>query len=188
MTADSATIDSDAIDELDAVLTATETLLAGVRPEQQHDPTPCPAFDVSQLVDHVIGWSASFAARLSGHDLDGDPNAWHAGPDPRSDLHDLGATIVARYRAGGPATEKLPIAVLLMDYQVHGWDLAVATGQEVAYPAHATERALEAGRVMMKPEYRGADTGFGPEVDPPAGSTILEDLVAFLGRDPAWRP
>jgi hypothetical protein len=41
---------------------------------------------------------------------------------------------------------------------------------------------------MLKPEYRGADKAFGPEVAAAEGATALEQLVAFLGRDPSWTP
>ena len=75
-----------------------------------------------------------------------------------------------------------------MDYQVHGWDLARATGQDVPFGDDAARQALEAGRQMLKPEYRGPDQQFGAEVSAPADASPVDQLVAFLGRDPGWTP
>ena len=41
---------------------------------------------------------------------------------------------------------------------------------------------------MLRPEFRGPDKDFGPEVPAPADATALQRLVAFLGRDPRWTP
>ena len=72
-----------------------------------------------------------------------------------------------------------------MEFITHGWDLATATGQRVPYTSAEATAALDAGRQMLKPEYRGSDKSFGEEVA--TGSTDpVDQLVAFLGRDPGW--
>ena len=73
-----------------------------------------------------------------------------------------------------------------MDYEVHGWDLARATGQAVPFEDGEALRALETGRQMLKPEYRGPDKEFGAEVPVPDDAAPMDQLVAFLGRDPGW--
>jgi uncharacterized protein (TIGR03083 family) len=166
---------------LESVLSQSEAIVAGVRPDQATLPTPCPEFDVRQLVDHIAGWSVSYAARAAGTEP-GDPNAYHAGPDPSAEVRAAADTILAGL-ANLP-----PVGMLLMEYEAHGWDLATATGQVPSYSDAEAERALELGRQMLKPEHRGPDMPFGYEVEPPAGASPLEQLVAFLGRDPAWRP
>ena len=182
-----AATDPSAVADLEAVLAATAEIIGGVSADQRHLRTPCADFDVARLVDHMVGWAGSFAARLSGRQPDVDPLAFRAGPDPGGQFHAFSAEIVAGYRRPGDAPA-LPLGVLLMDFQAHGWDLATATGQPVRYTEHQASAALAAGRRMLKPEYRGADQGFGPEVVAPAGATALQQLVAFLGRDPAWTP
>jgi uncharacterized protein (TIGR03086 family) len=181
----SGTVGRSEIDDLESVLASTEAIIERVTPEQAHLATPCSEFDVAQLIDHMVGWSASFAARSSSKPFEGDPNDYQAGTDPGGEFHRSAAEIVAGYRNGA---EAVPIGILLMDYLGHGWDLAVATAQPVTYGDRAVERALTAGKQMLKPEFRGPGKGFGPEVKPPAEATPMQTLIAFLGRDPGWKP
>jgi uncharacterized protein (TIGR03086 family) len=183
-----ATTDSSTLRGLETVLARNEQIIAGVAPGQAHLPTPCPDFDVTQLLNHILGWAANYAARLSDRPADEDPNVYRSGPDPRKEFHASAAEIVAGYRRGGQVAEQLPIGIVLMDSEVHGWDLATATGQHVSYGDEAVDRALQAGKQMLKPEFRGPGQAFGPEVEPQEGATALETLVAFLGRDPSWKP
>jgi hypothetical protein len=39
---------------------------------------------------------------------------------------------------------------------------------------------------MLKPEYRGA--AFFPELEALPIAGAVDQLIAFLGRDPGWRP
>ena len=173
---------------LAATLTTTGSIIAGVAPEQGGLPTPCDGYDVDQLVDHLVGWAGSFAARLGGAPFEGEPAAYRSGPDPAGDFRTAAATISAAYRADTEASRALPLGVLLMEFLAHGWDLATATGQDAPFAPVAAERALAAGRQMLKPEYRGPDHAFGPEVAVPAEAGAVDRLVAYLGRDPSWRP
>src|SRR5450631_2575099 len=93
------------IDLLESVLDQTEATMASVMPGQEHLPTPCPEFDVARLVDHLVGWSSSFATRLTGGSVMGDPNDYRVGDDPATEFHQGAQTIVGAYREGG---EKSP--------------------------------------------------------------------------------
>lgn len=69
---------------------------------------------------------------------------------------------------------------LCFDLNVHGWDLAQATG--LADRMDPTEvprlrREAEAFDAM-----RGSGGAFGPAVEPPQGADEQADLLAFLGR------
>ena len=141
MSEESTARDHAAVTDLETVLAATEKLIGGTRPDQGEAPTPCSGMDVSQLVDHVLGWSATYAARAMGSE-----------------------------RAA------------------HGWDLARATGQDVPYGDREASLALETGRAMLKPEYRGPDKDFGAEVPVTDSAPAISQLVGFLGRDPEWAP
>ena len=171
-------------DLLESVLARTGDTLAGVRADQLGGPTPCAEFDVAALVDHLVGWARSFAARLTGGAEDGPPDQYCSGDRPAEEFHAAGAQIVRAYREGTEAAAKLPIGVLVMEFMTHGWDLATATGQDAGYPSAAAEFALEAGRGMLKPEYRGPGKSFGPEVAVTDSADPVERVVAFLGRDP----
>ena len=68
---------------------------------------------------------------------------------------------------------------------MHGWDLAVATGQPYRIDAKEWPRAW-----VSRPD--GAAEGtpglFGPPVPVPADAPELDRLLGLSGRDPAGRP
>ena len=181
-------MDASEIDQLESSLARTETIVAGVRADQAGLPTPCAEYDVARLVDHLVGWATSFAARVTGGTFEGDPNDFHAGADPTGEFHAGAQTIVAAYRAGRPEAEGLPVGLLLMEYVGHGWDLATATGQPVTFTAAEAEPALKMGQQMLKPEYRGPGQAFGLEAEAGEAAGSVDRLVAFLGRSPGWTP
>jgi uncharacterized protein (TIGR03086 family) len=145
-------------------------------------------FDVARLIDHLVGWVTSFAARVSNETFDGDPSRFQAGADPAGDFGAAARIIVAAYRAGGHEAQQLPVGMLLMEYVVHGWDLAIATGQPVPFTDAEAESALTTGRQMLKPKYRGPGKTFGFEVHVAETASQVDQLVAFLGRAPDWQP
>ncbi|MGH8968672.1 MAG: TIGR03086 family metal-binding protein [Actinomycetes bacterium] len=172
-------------DNLASALQVTEGVVAGVRPEQAHLPTPCPEYDVSRLLDHLVGFATSFADKANGVEPAADPTATTAGDDPKAAYHDAAVRLIDGYR-GGASDEATPLAVVLMETVTHGWDLARATGQTTRYPEEAVEAAIVAGRGMMSPRYRGEGMPFGEEVEASSSAPALDRLVAFMGRDPDW--
>jgi uncharacterized protein (TIGR03086 family) len=175
------------IDLLESVLDETEATIAAVRPGQEHLPTPCPDFDVARVVDHLVGWANSFAARLTGGSVTGDPNDYRVGVKPATEFHQAAQEIVGAYREGGEQAQKLPVGFLIMEFLVHGWDLATATGSSVRFRPAAADLGLATGRQMLQPEYRGPGKTFGYEVEVSDAAGPVDRLVAFMGRDPGWQ-
>lgn len=175
------------IDLLASVFAKTEGIIAGVSPDHPQLPTPCADFDVARIVDHLVGWANSFAAKLTGGTFEGDPNDYRARANPVADFHKAAGTIMGAYRTEGDAAQQLPVGVLLMEYIVHGWDLATATGQPVSFTPAEADRALELGQQLLKPEYRGPGKAFGYEAEVSDSAGSVEKLVAFLGRSPDWQ-
>ncbi|HET7901910.1 MAG TPA: TIGR03086 family metal-binding protein [Candidatus Nanopelagicales bacterium] len=184
---------ANAVDDLEATLAQTTTVLEGVGADDWHRPTPCPDFDVHALVDHMLTWSTTYADRVGvsshpehQHHL---PGRHHAADDGTGHhaaavFEELAPRILTGYRSDSAGSRELPLGIVLMDFLGHTWDLAVATGQNMRVPDSAVVRALDAGRSMLTPDSRG--DSFGPEVEPASDATDLERLVAFLGRDPRW--
>jgi uncharacterized protein (TIGR03086 family) len=175
------------IDLLESVLDETEATIASVTPGQEHLPTPCPEFDVARIVDHMVGWANSLATRLTGGSVMGDPNDCRVGGNPATEFHQATQTIVGSYREGGEQSQKLPVGFIIMEFLVHGWDLATATGWSVSFKPAAADLALATGRQMLQPEYRGPGKSFGYEVEVSDAAGPVNRLVAFLGRDPGWQ-
>lgn len=175
------------IDLLESVLDETEATIASVTPGQEHLPTPCPEFDVARIVDHLVGWANSFATRLTGGSVTGDPNDYRVGGNPATEFHQAAQAIVGAYREGGEQSQKLPVGFIIMEFLVHGWDLGTATGRSEQFSPAAADLALATGRLMLQPEYRGPGKSFGYEAEVADAAGPVDRLVAFLGRDPGWQ-
>jgi uncharacterized protein (TIGR03086 family) len=161
----------------------------GVHPDQLALPTPCSAWTVQGLLDHLIGGTIYLESAISG--------AAAAAPS--------GAT-AADYRAGRGAclaglrdpavlsrTCQSPLgfdwtvleatAGTFMDTLVHTWDLATATGQ----PPDLDPDLVEACIDMFLPEMpeRGRAAGLiGPAVPVTDDATPQDRLLAAMGRRP----
>ena len=176
-------------------------LLVATREDQLGDPTPCPAYSVGDLVEHIGGVARGFtmAARkqtVGDGPEPGDATLLEEGWRERmtADYAELerawrepGAYDGLTY--AGPVELPAPVAasVALNEIVVHGWDLAHATGQ--SYAAEPTDvaacRAFVAGFEAPADDDGGL---FGPPVEAPAGSSDLDVLVGLTGRDPRWSP
>jgi uncharacterized protein (TIGR03086 family) len=174
------------VDLLETVLLETEATIAAVRSDQLHLSTPCADFDVTDLLNHMIGWARSFAARLTGASSTEDPNAYRVGENPAGEFHAAAQAIVVAYRSAAEPTGQLPAGFMVMEFLTHGWDLAAAIGRPPMYPAEAAELGLTTAMEMLKPEYRGSS--FLPEVEVDSTEQAVDRLVAFMGRNPAWLP
>ena len=175
------------IDSLASAVRVTADIVAGVPGGMGGARTPCPGFDVDDLIRHVLGWASNFADKVNGHEPATDPDTVQPGTDPGSDYLLTGTRIVEGYRRGTHA-DALPLGVVLMETVTHGWDLARATRQSAPYDDSSAAAALETGRGMLSPDYRGPDKSFGLEVPIASTAPMLDQLVAFMGRDPEWTP
>ena len=186
----------DPIDQLQHAIDQTGRIVSGIRPDQADLPTPCPDWDVQRLAEHVVRDLRMFTARAGGAEWKEETPS--LSPDEWADVYqDSADALVGAWRDGGPLDQvvKLPFGEVpkawfvgqqLSDVIVHGWDLAVATGQSTEFDQGLAATALDWGRTNLKPEYRGRD--FGPEVDVPAEAPAMDRLVGFFGRNPSWAP
>jgi uncharacterized protein (TIGR03086 family) len=184
---------ADVLDDLAAVT-------GRIAPGQLHDPTPCTAFSVAQLRDHVVGWLETFAAAAAHPDgraprasLDG----YQPPADPAAAIRAAAAILIPALRAGAASRPmrlggssmpgELALGMILWEYQVHGWDLARATGQDWSPPSAAAEQSLAFAPGMLTPDYQGEGKPFGPPVPVPDSAPALDRLLGPSGRDPGWR-
>lgn len=180
-----------------AALDWVADLAAAVPADRMADPTPCDGFDVRTLLAHLVTTlrrPASIAAGTDplahpvvSEDVLDDPatayvaeaaalkSAW-SGPEGEALLDR-----VARLPFGEVAA-RTALTVFLNETLVHGWDLAVATGQAPEADPDLATTALATARAFLPAEPRGGPVPFGPVVEhrPEAGPT--ERLANWSGR------
>jgi uncharacterized protein (TIGR03086 family) len=166
-------------------------------------PTPCPAYTLGDLAEHVGGLALAFASAANKDGKYGERqpsgNASRLSGDWRSRIAaDLGALAEA-WRAPGAwdgmtriAGMDAPAAMVGItaadELVVHGWDVAQAMGQ----PYDCEPELLDAARRFLdaftSPDAEAGPTVmFGPSRPVPDGAAELDRVIALAGRDPGWR-
>ena len=181
------------------------TLLRGVREDQLDGPTPCPKYAVGDLVDHIGGLALAFtwAATKNFPPESGAAPSGAASRLPsgwRDEFADRLVTMAEAWRApeawegmtqaGGVDLPGQVAGLVAMDeLVVHGWDLAVASGQEYEADEASIQAALGFVGAVSGPEAAAQREGvFGPVVPVPAEASALDRLIGLAGRNPAWAP
>lgn len=173
-------------------------LLANVADEQLTAPTPCAAYTLGDLIDHVGGLALAFTAAaakdfsLTGAGPSGDaarlPDDWRTTIPARlttlAEAWRDPAAWAGMTQAGGVQLPG-PIAgnVAINELVVHSWDIAKATGQPFRSDPASLAACLEFVSMAVT---EGRDSPFGPIVEVPADATPLDELVGLTGRNPAW--
>jgi uncharacterized protein (TIGR03086 family) len=167
-----------------------------VRDDQWDGPTPCRAWNVRDLVNHVAGedlWTVPLmhgstieevGDRFDGDLLGGDPikNALAAAMDAtRVVAETLPSNGTVHLSYGDERMEEY-VHQLAADHLVHGWDLAVATGND---PRLDPALVHEVARWFADREDLYRQAGL---IAARTGSTgePQADLLSGSGRDPAW--
>lgn len=189
--------------DLEPAARAMAGLVAGVRDDQLSAPTPCSETTLGDLLDHVDSFARAFtgAARKSASEAGPPPkaNAANLGDDWRSRIPQRLDELAESWRdpeawqgmtrAGGldmPA--EVAAAVATDELVLHGWDVAVASGQPFQPPPEMVEVAhgFVQGAVARHPN--GTPGLFGLPVPVADDAPLLARLLGLSGRDPAWRP
>jgi uncharacterized protein (TIGR03086 family) len=175
-------------------LADTGRLVAGVQADQWALATPDEDWDVRTLVCHVVAgnlWAAELASgrtiadvgdRLDDDVLGADPvSAYWASADAAAAVFEehgaLDAPCAVSY---GPVPGRVYAGHRLVDVLIHGWDLAVATGQNPALDPELVGVCLEI--VVPQAPMLRATGSFGGDVDTPPDADPQTRLLALLGR------
>lgn len=183
------------VDDLDVSLRAVGDIVAGVRDDQWHAATPCSAWSVRDVTNHLVLGSKLFAGLLDGqpgYPLD-PGHADALGDDPASAYRGYAADVVTAFRGPGALDQVIeaPVGAIpglaavqlrTVEELVHGWDLAAATGQRAVYPDDIVERALEFTQEQLAGMGGGEDGPFDPPQPHPGDAPPIDRLAALLGR------
>lgn len=171
-------------------------LVAAIRDDQWHAPTPCEAWDVSDLVGHLVYEDLWFTAlmggatipvvgdRFEGDNLGDDPRgAWErASTAALAAAGEDGALTRTVHLGRGPASAEEYVWEVLMDHTIHAWDLARALGADDTIDPELLD-ALD-GWLPAHLERMRATGGFADPVPVPDDATRQDQLLAMLGRHP----
>src|SRR5438874_1317271 len=175
-------------------LHASGRIVDGVPADRWHAETPCQGWDVRALVNHIVSgnlWAAELAVGATigsvGDRLDGDV----LGADPAKAYAASAEAAAAAFRrpgaldapcavSYGPVPGSVYAGHRFIDVLIHGWDLAVATGQD----SHLDPELVDACAAVIAPQadlLKGSGM-FGGDIVVPPGADAQTKLLAQLGR------
>ena len=199
-------MDNDA--HAEAIKTSSElaaSVITGTTPDQHDAPTPCTDYSVADVINHLAfgfemarrsgvreDWDPDWRPDGTAPTLDGIPaaewapvcgreapraaHAW-ASPGAWDGASTMGSSAMPATMVG---------AMMTAEFVVHGWDLAIATGQAYDPPAQAVQAAIAGVAPMLEMGRNGG--WYGAEVTVEESAPPLHRLLAMTGRDPAWTP
>jgi uncharacterized protein (TIGR03086 family) len=168
--------------------------VAGISADQWSAPTPCADWNVRELLNHVVAgnwWAAELAsgatidevgARLDGDQLGAAPlDAYERSAEAAATAFekpgDLESPCAVSY---GPVPGSVYAGHRFIDVLIHGWDLAVATGQDHTLAPALVDACLEV--VVPQAEMLRSSGMFGGDVAAPGTADAQARLLAMLGR------
>ena len=171
----------------------TVRLVAGLTPADLDRPTPCDGWDLGTLLTHMTVQNRGFAGSGS----------WEMPPGGRfPDLVRAYAAsaelVLGAFAAPGAldrefalpeisSTRTFPgrmaIGFHLVDYVVHGWDVATALGVPFALPLPVLGATLPLARAVPDGPVRlSPGAAFAPALPVPADADPLSEILLRLGR------
>lgn len=173
----------DPISAAEAGLASLQPILRNLKDTDRALPTPCSEFTVHDLAEHLMGSIASLGTMVGVEVV-----------VPEGSLENKVSTMAAQALAGWRAFDlngkvldrDVPAAfavnILAIEFVLHAWDFAQATGQEVLMSDEvATYVTGIAADVISAVRQSGA---FADELESSPEASPLERLVAFSGRRP----
>jgi uncharacterized protein (TIGR03086 family) len=179
---------TDELASAEATLGVLQHVVHQISSDELSKPTPCSEYDVAQLTDHllnsitILGGAAGAQSpeRAAGDSVERQIigaarpalDAWHhRGLDGTVSI---GASELPAALAAG---------ILSIEFLVHAWDYAAATGHRIDVADSVTDCVLGLAKKIITPQGR-ATVGFADPVDVPDDAPALDRLIAFTGREP----
>ncbi len=182
----------DSVSELDylAAIEASwavcQPIMAGFAEGDGAKATPCAEYTVNELTDHLMGSlrglggmaGAEFPESIEGSSLE-------------DSVSQATAITIAAWKERGTDGEVqfgenmvsavMPAGILCLEYLVHAWDFAQATGQSISVDDDLVTFVDGAARQIIQPQNRGEGHGFAQETET-SSEDPLTRLMAFTGR------
>jgi len=161
-------------------------LLGKVQDDQWDDPTPSDAWNVRQLVNHVIQGNRWVERNVTKEGAEFPQDDFVGDRDPvdafDSSYRDLQTAIDAAVDEG--RLNEWYVGTRTSEFMIHGWDLAKATGQDTNIAPELNQSLLTAFREGFAAYDRGKDGLYKDEVPVPDTLPAADRFAAFLGKQP----
>jgi uncharacterized protein (TIGR03086 family) len=181
----------------------TVEIIAAVTADQLGRPTPCAGWTLEDLLGHLIAQHHGFAASADGNTTD--RSVWDVHPvgdDPAGAYAAAAERLVTAFAAdavltrefwlpevrdGGPFPPRTAIGFHLVDYVVHGWDVAASLGVDPGFEPDLVVAALAIAEKVPKGAAREIqDAPFGAALPLAADGPPMDRTLRILGRCPSW--
>ena len=165
---------------------AFAALIEGTPAERWSSPSPCAGWAARDVVAHVVDFSAQVLSEKAGV-----PAPAFADFDDPAAAFGATRSVLVRVLLDEATPPKVAGHLhwsLSFDLPQHGWDLAVATGQNSTMDPDEVE--LLWGSLTGAPrnwEWQRANGWYGPPVPVPKDAPLQDRVLGLLGRDPGWR-
>ena len=180
---------ADELESAEESLAVLENVLHGIAKDDESKQTPCREFDVASLTDHLMNSITAIGARAGAEFPERDRNdlverqvllaarpaldAWHK--------RGLDGTVPF---GGGDAPASMMANVLSIEFLIHAWDYAMATGHKVEVPDSLSDYVMGLAKVIITPAGR-TSVGFDDPIEVSADAGVLDRLIAYTGRQPS---
>lgn len=180
--------------QLQQVVPKLGEAVSHVRPEHLVLPTPCAAWTLRDLLNHVIGGAEMFADAFGGaplHDISGRmPD--RVGDDPLTAFGAAAERFGAATQAPGAMERVLPLPFGAMTVQtflrfvafdliVHTWDVNSVTGEPTEFDDDLLDEVELFARLVLDASPRSEQL-CAAATEAPEGASRIERLVALSGR------
>jgi uncharacterized protein (TIGR03086 family) len=148
-------------------------------------PTTCDGWTVRTLMNHMLETQRYFVGTARGESvtLSQDPPDL-LGEHPSVDFDRARAETLRTFGASGVIERTGPaLGIAFSDQLLHGWDLAVSTGQDATMPQGLPEAAYAMIHGRFTDDQRKGV--FKPEIAVSASASPQAKLLAYTGRDPS---
>ena len=180
---------TDELESAEATLAVLQNVLHGIAKDDEFKQTPCREFDVVKLTDHLMN-SITTIGGFAGAEF---PERDRDDSVERQVVRAARPALDAWHRRGldgtvpfgqGEAPAALMAGVLSIEFLVHAWDYAAATGRDVTAPDSLSDYVLGLAHTIITPQGRTA-VGFDDPIEVPADARALDRLLGYTGRQPA---
>jgi uncharacterized protein (TIGR03086 family) len=179
---------TDELESAEETLAVLENVLHGIAKDDESKQTPCRKFDVAKLTDHLmnsitaIGEQAGAELPVRDRDALVERQVMLAARPALDAWHKRGLDGTVPF-GGGDAPASMMAGVLSIEFLVHAWDYAMATGRKVEAPDSLSDYVMGLAKVIITPQGR-TSVGFDDPIEVSADAGALDRLLAYTGRQP----